>query len=243
MIIRSVPALRPHRVLRVWRFPAQALGLIALAALTGAAWAQAFSDPAQVSRWMQAYYQSPAPDRAKPALEVLLSDEALLEKKERLDPLVQFFGTLTARNQRVRADVDNLARGATGAAQRDFLARITKAASSPLSRSPPRDPNDLDVLWAEFFATGSEQPLKVILGVLDYGEKDIDLDALVWRVEKITAKPQALRVMRGAAAWSLATNAPAHPRVKALLESARAQTKDPARRKQLEELLAGRVSL
>ena len=78
--------------------------------------------------------------------------------------------------------------------------RVTLQKNEGGQVSLPNSPKDLDNLWAEFLATGKEEPVKKIIGVLSYPDKGENI------------------VLIGAAEWSLAANAKQHKEVREIIE-------------------------
>lgn len=88
------------------------------------------------------------------------------------------------------------------------IIKVTKDFISPTANSPEH----LDYLWSEFIATGSEAPVKKIIGVLGYPDTGMNM------------------VLIGAAEWSLTSNARHHEKVYSIIQeqffTASGQTKE-----------------
>lgn len=83
----------------------------------------------------------------------------------------------------------------------------------------PLDPFYLDCLWATFFATGEDWPVRRVVSVLENKPGTVDEGVLLH-----------------AASWSLESNAKSHPRVLAILTAAR-RTAAPGLAERLDEIL------
>lgn len=223
------------------RLPLRLLVALALAWLA-AAHALALSGGEALSRWMSFYYQAPEPARLREAVTQFVADPARLAQPERLDAPAHFFAVVAGSSASARQDLSALAQTLPAGAQKQFVERVLRHPGK-LDFSRPRDPNDLDVLWAHFAATGSTDAARMVLAALDFQPQEVDLARPVWKAIKVTDPPEGARLMRGAAAWSLSKHAQAHPRVRELLEKELAAAKADARRAQLQGILDGKISL
>ncbi len=95
----------------------------------------------------------------------------------------------------------------------------------PLAR-PPATPADLDMLWAQFVATGNEAAVQKVVDILGQPLP-----------EKNTQGYPEMLQMKGAAKWSLIANVKDHPRVAAIVK-ARQQAADGMLKEALGEVLA-----
>jgi len=215
-----------------------ALALAGANALT----ALAFSNGEALSQWMSVYYESPQPQRLREALSQFVEDPARLAKPERLDAPAHFFAVVARSNAQARRDLNSLAGAMPPGEGKQFLERVLKQ-SGQLEFTRARDPNDLDVVWAHFSATGSLDAVRMVIAALDYQEQEVDLSRPIWKAIRVDTRTEGARLMRGAAAWSLSKHAQAHPRVKDLLEKELAGAKSEPRRTQLRGILDGKISL
>jgi hypothetical protein len=230
--------MRAERLSAPWI--ARLLFLIVGCALV--AGASAFSDAASLARWISHYYQSPEPQRLSEAVRRFVDEPARLAQPERLDAPVHLFAVIARSNPQARRDLSALAETFPSGAKKDFIARVLRE-SGRLEFKRARDPNDLDVVWAHFSATGSIDAVRLVLAAVDFQEEDVDLTRPVWRAIKVKDRAEGARLMRGASAWSLSKHAQAHPRVRELLEKELANAATEKQREQLRGILDGKISL
>lgn len=204
--------------------------------------AHAFNDAAELSRWMSRYYQQPQPERLREAVTQFIADPAQLANPERLDAPVHFFGVIAHVNAGAKRDLAALAAAKNPPAAMNFIDRIL-AHPGKLKIDAVRDPNDLDVLWAHYSVTGELNAARQVLAALDFSESTVDLNRPIWRAIRVTDRPEAVRLVRGAAAWSLAQHARDDHPVRNLVEQELRTSSDPARQQRLREILDGKVSL
>ena len=98
---------------------------------------------------------------------------------------------------------------------------LWKAATSETARDPLRDPitdpEHLDELWGLFFASGSFAPIHRLCEALSPEETDAVPDQ-EYQPNKDKEAVYLRVVIRGAAAWSIGSNASQHPLVKSYCE-------------------------
>jgi hypothetical protein len=217
--------------------------LLALAlAVSVALGASAFSDGEALSRWMSVYYQAPEPQRLREAVSQFVAEPIRLDRPERLDAPAHFFAVVASSNAQARKDLATLAATMPTGAGKQFVERVLgQSGQLPFTRA--RDPNDLDVAWAHFAATGNVDAARIVVAALDFQEQDVDVTRAIWKAIKVSDRSEAARLMRSAAAWSLSKHAQAHPRVKDLLEKELAGARSEPQRAQLRGILDGKISL
>jgi hypothetical protein len=216
--------------------------LAVVLACTFAVSAAAFSDNESVSRWMGAYYQSPEPQRLRDAVNQFVSDRVRLAHPERLDAPAHFFAVVAKADRQAQRDLQALADELPAGAGKQFVERVLRQPGR-IEFMRARDPNDLDILWAHFAATGSTDAAKMVISALDFQPQHVDLSRPVWRAINVKDAAEGARLMRGAAAWSLAKHAQSHRSVKEMVEREVARAKDQRRRAQWQGILDGKVSL
>lgn len=214
--------------------------LVGFVVIFAEAWA--VSDGELLGRWMTFYYQAPEPQRVREAVTAVLAEPAWLAQPERLDPLVHFFAVVARSDPQARRELSAMAKTESVASKKEFIERILHQ-TGRLEFSSARDPNDLDVAWAHFFATGNLKAVRLVFNALDFKDTEVDLSRLVWRAIGVKDRPEATRLMRSAAAWSLSKNAQAHPKVREFLEKELAQTTVESKKQRLRDILEGKFSL
>lgn len=216
------------------------LALSLALAFAGGAWA--FSSGEELSRWIGFYYQAPEPQRLREAMSQFVGGAARLAQPERLDAPAHFFAVVARSSPPARQELVAFADTLPAGAQRQFVERVLRQ-SGKLEFRRARDPNDLDVVWAHFAATGSVDAARIVVIALDFREPDVELSRPIWKAINVKDKSEGARLMRSAAAWSLSKHAQMHPRVRELLEKELAGAKTDARRAQLRGILDGKISL
>lgn len=167
-------------------------------------------------KWLAFYYQNKNIGNFIPALKIVLDEKGVYEDLDHANPVIHFFAAVLKDNKTLLPQINNLAQEHSDNAQ-EMLLKIIKESQD--FKSPiPKDPNDLDCLWSEFFATGSPEPIKKIISVIAYEENDIDLTAPVWTKMNITSKTMASKLLQSAAGWSLNSNAREHKKVRETIE-------------------------
>lgn len=141
------------------------------------------------------YYQNPQPGKLIAVVRAMLSQDRFISDAAHFEPFAHFVGTV-AHNNRGFLDAMKEMRRRYSGAQEKALGRMISEAED--FRSPlPDSPKNLDFLWAEFSATGSEEPVEKILSIVGSpGIKSLDSE-----------------VTKSAAGWSLGLNARQHKKV------------------------------
>lgn len=193
---------------------------------------------AHAEDWISHYYEHPTPDRFVTEVQTL-SKAGNLSNPNSAALISVFLGRIMAANP---TQVDGwLAQlGDLKGGDRQtllFAASLsgTKEAQAYLGRQPdaaryrgkpldlrnlePKNPTILDMLWADFFATGEAAPIRRIVVALNYEKYSGALDryAKSEKTEK-DRNDAILEAVFKAAMWSLESNARQHPRVGEILE-------------------------
>lgn len=216
--------------------------LLVLAFALAFAAASAFDSADELSRWMSLYYQAPEPQRLGEALRQFVAEPARLVQPERLDAPAQFFGVLARSSPSAREAAVAFDQSLPAGPPKQFVERVLRQ-SGKLEFTRARDPNDIDIVWAQFAATGDLDAVRIVVAALDFSEREVDLSRPIWKAIKVKDRPEGARLMRSAAAWSLAKHAQMHPRVNEQLQKNLAGAKTEAQRAQLRGILDGRISL
>jgi hypothetical protein len=213
--------------------------LLALFAANSEAPAPCFANEAAFEAWLGAYYRAPAPDKLPCSL-VYYADSTLYSRFPTRMPVAHFhaallddealdalFTTLTAgRSERAQvmglhvfwlAGTDHgrallhraRAEWLSVEVQRVATAMVTQAPVDVLAQ-PVTNPAAIDVLWAQFYATGSELAVRQVA------------DAL----QLLKVESRALSLVGDAARQSLVLNTHLHPRVREILTGVRAEADD-----------------
>ena len=210
---------------------------------------QGFQSAVDVSQWMMHYYEAPSPERLVPAIECMSKDGRLLDS-EKNQATAAFFGRLFAQNSRrldgwithfTAASEDQrffvaLAIWYADMARKADLLRTLSHGSDSLAQfskelqgdRPPdlltveiTEPVQLDILWAQFFATGDPRYVERIISVLPYAAPGEHSGRLVIGL---------------AARWSLTSNATQQARVMEICSKA-ARSANPQLQPLLQEVL------
>lgn len=188
--------------------------------------------------WMTNYYERPSPERF--VAEVQGFSKAGHLSSLKTGPMIAvFLGRVMAANPvAVESWLSQLS-DLTGGDRETLLLAAgfsrTQEARSFLAKQPdgakylgslmdiravePEDPEVLDMLWADFFATGEVAPLRRLVHVLNYDQYAGAMEryAMSQKIEK--DREDAMRdAAFQAARWSLQSNAQQHRRVGELLE-------------------------
>ncbi len=188
--------------------------------------------------WFSHYYEQPTPERFVAEVQAL-SKAGVLANPKTNGAITVFLGRVMAANPaQVSGWLDQLSDlqgtdreilllaanlSATPAAQA-FLARQADAQKyrgkpSDIRALEPDNPTVLDMLWADFFATGEAAPIRRIVRALDYGKYTGALEryATSAKTKKETEEARLGAVFK-AAFWSLESNTRQHHRVGEILE-------------------------
>jgi hypothetical protein len=184
-----------------------------------------FSDLATFSPWLQRYHYSPDPAHLLTGLRIVAADE----RARGTYNFMSFFVAAWKKSPAAREDVlQHLQEEAVqtrvyaipllrlaGAETSDLFAKLNDSEkaqvnsySAPDSSSlfpDPMLPTKMDMLWAQFFATGDIEPVQKIASMLEWGA---DYDAFIKLRDSGQKIELTERIMRGvsyaAAGWSLA---------------------------------------
>ncbi|MDD5432831.1 MAG: tetratricopeptide repeat protein [Candidatus Omnitrophica bacterium] len=143
----------------------------------------------------QHYYENPQPDKLILVVKALLSLDWFISDVSGFNPFAHLVATVAYNNQNFLNDLKRLDVSFTGK-QKVALEKIIYEAEHYRSREP-NSPQGLDYLWSEFFATGSDEPVKKIIGILDDEKLELSDSQLI--------RPMAV--------WSLKANAKQDKRV------------------------------
>jgi hypothetical protein len=104
--------------------------------------------------WITYYYRNPQPDRLISVLETVLRQKGLINNAARFGPLAHFFATVIQENISKLEELKTLQKNYSGEG-REAINRIMEEVENyrPVEL---RSPDDLELLWAEFKATGSK---------------------------------------------------------------------------------------
>ena len=205
----------------------------------------------QLNHWMAHYYESPAPDEFVGWVRSVAREGLLAKPSSRLPVMIFMSEVLRQNPERAaqwckdlaflpQSDKPHVAWTFRNAAVPGFEACVQKdmgllpseadkvlaSGRFDLMARQPASAAELDMLWVTFMATGRDEPVNRIIEVLARPEPE--------RTDPGGA--QAL-LLRGAASWSLASNARQHPRVRELV-AARRSIATGSLRKGLDEVWA-----
>ena len=204
-----------------------------LAVILFAAAQNAFADD-----WISYYYESPAPERFVAEVQAMSKAGSLSNPNSAAMTSV-FLGRVMAANPaQVNSWLTKL--GDLKGNDRQtllFAAKLskTKEAQAYLDGQPdaekyraktidirtlePKNPTVLDMLWADFFATGEAVPIRRIVVALNYDKYSGALDRYAKSEKTEKDRDEAtLEAVFKAAMWSLESNATQHRRVGETLE-------------------------
>jgi hypothetical protein len=187
--------------------------------------------------WVSHYYEKPAPGRFVAEVQAL-SKAGHLAKPTTAEITSVFLGRVMAANpSQVDGWLNQLGDLKNEDRQTLLLAASrsgTKEAQAYLARQPeadkfgarPADVRDLaptgivlDMLWADFFATGEAAPLRKIVSALQYSEHSGALERYATSAKTNKDRDDAmLDATFKAAMWSLQSNAKQHRKVGEILE-------------------------
>lgn len=194
---------------------------------------------APVDDWIMHYYEKPTPDRFVAEVRGL-SKAGHLSDPKASQLIAVFLGRVMAANPTQVASWLVQLSDLKGGDRQTILAAAhlsdTRQAQMYLARQPEGDTyrarpvdirhreaktaSDLDMLWADFFATGEVAPIRRIVGALNYGTNAGALDRYATSAKSETDRAAAaFDAVFKAAMWSLASNAAQHLRVRQALEN------------------------
>lgn len=188
--------------------------------------------------WMTHYYEYPTPARFVAEVQGL-SKAGHLSSPEKGVVVAVFLGRVMAANPvAVESWLSQLS-DLTGRDRETLLLAAgfsrTQEARSFLAKQPDgakyleslidirsvelEDPAVLDMLWADFFATGEVAPLKRLVHVLNYGQYEGAMEKYAGSQKTQKDREDAMRdAVFQAARWSLESNVRQHRRVGEFLE-------------------------
>lgn len=197
-----------------------------------------FTQAVWAGDWMTHYYENPSPERFVAEVQGL-SKAGHLSSPETGAMIAVFLGRVMAANPvAVESWLNQLGDLIGGDRETILLAAgfsRTQEARSFLAKQPDgakyleelmdvrsielEDPAVLDMLWADFFATGEVAPLKRLVHVLNYGQYAGAMERYAKSQKTEKDREDAMRdAVFQAARWSLESNAQQHRRVGELLE-------------------------
>lgn len=187
--------------------------------------------------WMMTYYEKPEPRYVVPSLKLIVTDETFISDQIHNQPVKRFFAVLVRDNPSVKEPVKQLCDSLPGN-KKDYVAGIIQQADTFREIEYPNDAQEIDFLWSEFFATGSDKPVKKIVKTFTYIPAEIDLGSQSWQsMEKVPSRDVALRILQAAAKWSLVSNAAQHKRVYDVIELEARTVKDDRIKRMLTDIL------
>ncbi|MBF0490748.1 MAG: hypothetical protein HQL15_09085 [Candidatus Omnitrophica bacterium] len=137
------------------------------------------------------YYQNPQPEKMVAVLKVLVTVDELTQDSAHFPMIAHIFATAAYSNKALKDQMimlkDSLSGGAT-----TILENIIKEADN--LESPKADSVEhVNLLWAEFFATGKPEPVKKVIAALGTAVSGADNNKLVGIIQ-----------------WSLSSNVKQH---------------------------------
>ncbi len=185
--------------------------------------------PSRAEQWMTHYYQNPEPDKLVEALREL-HDSGLTAVPTAQRPLIAFVGRVLKDNPRLvpglvescqflrREEIPLLAFALWFSGTEESKQEIAKLAKDEpryrglLDQDPPSfadmamtSPEELDVCWGSFFASGETSFIDRVIDCLAYRDEETDMAKIL---------------MFGAAYWSIGSNSVQH---KSILDHCRAE--------------------
>jgi hypothetical protein len=170
------------------------------------------------------YYKDPQPQKLISVLRAVLSQKELISDNVHFGPFAHLCATV-AHYDNIFLENLILFKDNYSGIQREVLEGIARDAEKFYSPEPD-SPANLDYLWAEFLATGNEEPVKKIISVLDYKKPE----------NESTDTDMLKALVFGAARWSLASNANQHKRVYEIIQK-ELITAQGQKRQVLEEII------
>lgn len=145
------------------------------------------ADKFDLSRLTNFYYRDPVPELAVPALKLTLNEFIPEVRRSNADysaiPMLAFYYQIFRLNPQLHDELLALRRELTGPRRRAvglILAALGRSEADaedqellrqhPLTVAEVETPDGIDLLWAEFFATGRKAPLQGIVGQLKHME-------------------------------------------------------------------------
>lgn len=168
-----------------------------------------------ISRLTDIYYLDPNTNLLIPHLELVLNrDPRIVTLPEKWDHVSHFYATAFQTDKDKISELEKLMAQFTGSAQK-AVRKIIADTQYYVPVKKVNDPKDMDFLWAEFIATGKEEPVRKIIETLDYTINDFSLNTPYWEQYELSESDRelALESLRRSAKWSLEANAKKHKRV------------------------------
>jgi len=135
-----------------------------------------------LSKFVNYYYQNKDTFLVIPALEfVAKQDDFLKNNIKGVKPTEHFFATI-GHNDPVLLEKMKALQGKYSGLSAAYISDILEEAANFVSPNPTI-PQDLDFLWAEFMATGNDEPVNKIIGTLktdDHGNMQLTVAAAQW---------------------------------------------------------------
>lgn len=179
------------------------------------------------STFLNTYYMAPRPRELLAVVRSFLRDQEFLNDVRHLMPVVHLVAIVAHNDPTVLEGLKNVKNEYDGHAF-DVISEIITQAED-FSPAEPLSPFHLDFIWAEFLATGSQEPVKKIISALgvplpekngNYSDEEKNV------VFTVTG-----------AQWSLTSNIRQHQRVREIVEQEAANASGILKEK-LEEILA-----
>ena len=197
----------------------------------------AAANSAVAADWVSHYYEKPAPERfvaevqalsraghlAKPTTAAITS--VFLGRVMAANPS-QVDGWLSQLGDLKNEDRQTLLLAASRSGTKEAQAYLARQPEAEKFRARPADVREqaptgvvLDMLWADFFATGEAAPLRKIVSALQYSEHLGALERYATSAKTDKDRDEAmLDATFKAAMWSLGANAKQHRKVGEMLE-------------------------
>ena len=188
--------------------------------------------------WLSHYYEHPTPERFVSEVKAM-SKAGTLSNPNTASSIAVFLGRIMAANPTQidgwLAELGDLKGGDRQTVLTAASLSETKEAQAYLVRQPdaekyrakpidirsiePKHPAVLDMLWADFFATGDEIPIRRIVIALNYDKYSGALERFAKSDKTAQDRNDAiLDAVFKAAMWSLESNTRQHPRVGEILD-------------------------
>ena len=162
------------------------------------------------SRFAMMYYLSPQPDKVADAIRALdATGLATQLPKPTYSPFVNWFAEVFLANPDRLPEWRKLVNEQKGAAKELLQGALNVAAKGGLLNMPPMPPAPAwnDMYWSGFFATGNPAYVRKLIDQMNY----------------IDERKDVVRYLAGGTAeWSLSSNAQQHPKVREIVQQARA---------------------
>jgi len=194
--------------------------------------------PAFAEDWLGHYYEHPTPERfvtevqalsktgnlSNPKTAALISvflGRVMAANPRKVDGWLSQLGELKGGDRQTLLAAANLSGTKEAQAYLDRQADAERYRGKPIDirTLEPKNPTILDMLWADFFATGEAVPVRRIVVALNYDKYSGALDRFAKSEKTEKDRNDALlEAVFKAAMWSLESNARQHHRVGEILE-------------------------